>query len=182
MCFPFTAKKCGVDLLQTAIRSTLNRLVSIHQTMTPHLNRMTFMSALCKTLRIYPAKATRRDSTFIRRTQEQELCGMRGCAWGDRNPAGGFWSRQGCTNVIKKNSVSFLFIYKVDLNYECVLPPSIFRSTHNPSHGGEDVGNIRALFYLTIRITTSLRSFRVTADRKHSPLFQLACQGPRILV
>lgn len=68
MCFPFTVQKCGVDLLQTAFRLTLIRFVSIHQTMTPHLNRMTFMSALCKMLRIYSAKATRRDSTFIRRT------------------------------------------------------------------------------------------------------------------
>jgi hypothetical protein len=83
MCFPFTVQqKCGVDLLQTAFGLTLNRLVSIHQTMTPHLNRMTFMSALCKSLRIYSAKATRRDSTFIGMDSEAEAVWDCGAARG----------------------------------------------------------------------------------------------------
>jgi hypothetical protein len=45
----------------------------------------------------------------------------------------------------QKKKIAFFFI-KEDLNYECVLPPSIVRSTHNPSQGKEDAGNIGHYF------------------------------------
>jgi hypothetical protein len=137
--------KCGVDLLQTAFRVTLKRLVSIHQTKTPHLNRTTFMSALCKMLRIYSAKATKKKAALSSgglRTRSNETWAVwdAGQCVGRQKPAAGrFWRMQGCTNVTQKYRVSFLFIYKVDLNYECLLPSSIFRSPRNLSNREEEI-------------------------------------------